>query len=108
MKETEPKVVDVDKMKERIKKAFMIQRKRGIYNKNLKGSDIDKYCLLQDGKQLSYYLRIDKLSKRDIDNLLKVSLTIANLEGRELIEKKDLDEAINLISLNEIQGILEV
>lgn len=92
----------LDKMKERIATAYKIQRKRGIYNAHLNGVDIEKYCNLENKESQSLFERIEEsgVSQRELNNLLKLSLTVANMDGREEILKKDLKQAFE-VSLND-------
>ncbi len=94
-------------IRERIKKAREIQRerfkgKRIFTNAQMGNKDIDKYCLLnEEGKNL-LQAAIDNmgLSGRAYHRILKVSRTIADLEGRENIETYHLAEAIQYRSLD--------
>lgn len=92
----------LDKMKERIATAYKIQRKRGIYNAHLNGVDIEKYCNLKDKESKTLVERIKEsgASERELNNLLKLSLTVANMDGREQILGKDLKQAFE-VSLND-------
>ena len=83
-------------MKERIATAYEIQRERGIYNSHLNPEEISKYCQLENSLKKLFQNIIDTgLSPREINNILKVSLTIANMDGREQIQSRDLKEACN-------------
>lgn len=78
--------------------AYEIQRKRGIFNRDLKTEDISKYCKL-DEKCADFFknnVSKDEFSQKEATNILKVSLTLANMEGREQIQLQDLNEAYNL------------
>ena len=92
----------LDKMKERIATAYKIQRKRGIYNAHLSSVDIEKYCKLENKESQTLFERIEEsgVSQRELNNLLKLSLTVANMDGREEILKKDLKQAFE-VSLND-------
>lgn len=90
------KKFDVDKAKERIKNAYEIQRKRGIYNRNLSDEDLKKYCKLSKESETFFKEKASELNQYDSKNMLKLALTIANMEGRERIKSKDLKEAYNL------------
>lgn len=92
----------LDKMKERIATAYKIQRKRGIYNAHLSSVDIEKYCNLENKESQTLFERIEEsgVSQRELNNLLKLSLTVANMDGREEILKKDLKQAFE-VSLND-------
>ena len=90
-------------MKERIATAYKIQRERGVFNSHLTQEQISQYCKL-DEKSNNYYEKIvseSGFNHREVFNLLKISLTIANLDGREQIKLQDLQEGI-LISSNDI------
>lgn len=97
---TEP--VSISDMKNRIKTAYEIQRKRGIYNSKMKEEDISKYCKL-DAETRKLYEKVVKeggYSKKEIINLLRVSLTVANMDGREQIQLQDFKTSL-AVSMNE-------
>lgn len=84
--------------RKKIRTAYEIQRKRGIFNRDLKTEDISKYCKL-DEKCADFFknnVSKDEFSQKEATNILKVSLTLANMEGREHIQLQDLNEAYNL------------
>lgn len=84
--------------RKKIRTAYEIQRKRGIFNRDLKSEDISKYCKL-DEKCADFFknnISKDEFSQKEATNILKVSLTLANMEGREQIQLQDLNEAYNL------------
>ncbi|MCL2844983.1 MAG: YifB family Mg chelatase-like AAA ATPase [Chitinivibrionia bacterium] len=95
-------------MREKVIRAREIQQKRfadrkGIYcNANMESKDIRAYCILEDGCEEVLKKAIDRLglSARAYDRVLKVSRTIADLKGNELISKADITEAIQYRSLD--------
>lgn len=84
--------------RERIRNAYEIQRKRGIFNHDMKDSDISKYCTLDKECADFFKNNVSKseFSRKAAANILKVSMTLANMEGREQIRIQDLNEAYNL------------
>ncbi|MCD6220346.1 YifB family Mg chelatase-like AAA ATPase [Candidatus Calescamantes bacterium] len=94
-------------IRERIKRAREIQLKRFkgrkiFTNAQMGNRDIEKYCRLkEDGKRL-LQSAIDNmgLSGRAYHRILKVSRTIADLEGKETIEDSHVAEAIQYRSLD--------
>lgn len=93
-------------IRKRVEEARMIQRKRfkgqGIYfNSSMNKVQIEEACCL--GKREQEFLkRVYEnlgLSVRGYEKILKVSRTIADLEGSEKIRKKHLAEAVGLRSL---------
>ena len=99
--------VTIDKMKERIATAYKIQRERGIYNSHLNPEQISEYCKLEDSCKDFYQKIIDTgLPSNQIHNLLKVSLTIANMDGREQIKSKDLKEAYDFSMNSKMRMIM--
>ena len=82
-------------MREHVRKAYEIQRKRGVYNSHMTPEQIDEYCKLSEPCE-KYVKGIEDLSPRSRANLLKLSLTIANMDGREEILMNDLLEAREL------------
>jgi len=95
-------------MREKVMKARQIQRERfkdrkGIFcNANMESKDLREFCVLQDGCDEVLKSAIDRLglSARAYDRILKVSRTIADLKGSELISKSDIAEAIQYRSLD--------
>lgn len=86
---------DLEKGQNKIKTAYEIQRKRGVFNADLNMEQISKYCEL-DEKSMNFYETFTMnhdLTSREATNLLKVSLTVANMDGREKIQFKDLKQA---------------
>lgn len=100
----------IEEMKNKIATAYKIQRKRGVYNAHLTPSDIENYCKLKDEASKVFFQKIEKtnLSPRGLNNILKVSLTIANMDGREQILKKDLKQAFEISSDEKMRTILNL
>ena len=87
-------------IKERVDKARKIQQDRykgtGITcNANIQGDLIKKYCVLAPSASQLLQVIFEKLtlSARGYDRVLKVSRTIADLKGHELIMDDDIAEA---------------
>lgn len=94
-------------IKKRVDSAKAIQLERykdnGIYsNAQLSGKMIAKYCSLTDGQKKMLKFAFDRmnLSARAYDRILKLSRTIADMDGRENIEDAHLAEAIQYRSLD--------
>ena len=88
-------------MRERIEKARAVQEERYNkeeirYNSQLRGNLLKKYCGLSPEAKEVYDLgcRQLKVSLRGRDKLLKVSRTIADLEGKEEIGAEHVAEAL--------------
>lgn len=94
--EKDTRKMSIETMKAQIAKAFEIQRKRGVYNSHMNPQQIEEYCKLD--KECQEYLdrESENLTVRGKNNLLKLSLTIANMDGREDIRLNDLREAREL------------
>lgn len=102
--------VSFEKMKERIATAYKIQRERGVFNSHLTQEQISQYCKL-DEKSNNYYEKIvseSGFNHREVFNLLKISLTIANLDGREQIKLQDLQEGILISSNDKMRELLNL
>jgi len=91
----------------RVKKAREIQKERYkndniLFNAHLESKNIEKYCTLNENAQKLLKLAILELgiSARAYDKILKVSRTIADLEGKETIEEEHISEAINYRNLD--------
>ena len=94
-------------IKERVNKARDVQLNRfnegNIYsNAQMDKSQIKKYCLINEESRSLLGLAIEKLgmSARAYDKILKVSRTIADLEGFSSIETAHISEAIQYRSLD--------
>ena len=89
--------VDIEELRKHIKIAFEIQRKNPAYNNNLSPWDLSEKAKLDDEAMNildSWVIKHDVGTRRE-SNILKVSLTIANMDGREIISKDDVLEAIS-------------
>jgi len=96
------------KIRERVQKAREFQtnrfkdRKLMYCNADMQSKDIRKYCQVDDTGKALLKSAITKLglSARAYDRILKVSRTIADLEGAEDIRPEHLSEAIQYRSLD--------
>lgn len=97
--ENDTRTTTITQMRNEITDAYKIQRERGIYNSRLSAMDIDKYCKLEKKDDEYFKKQIEKnnFTPRQINNTLKVALTIANMDGRKNIQTNDLKESISLI-----------
>lgn len=98
-------------IKDRVNKARRIQYERyknlDIFsNSKLTPKLIEKYCILNKECKKIMELAFNKLglSARAYTRILKVSRTIADLDGKENIEKEHLAEAIQYRSLDKKYG----
>ena len=94
-------------IRRRVDKARDIQKDRyeaeGIYfNAHLESKDLEKYCILEKESEELLKLAILELgmSARAYDKILKVSLTIADLEEMDSIAPHHISEAISYRSLD--------
>ncbi|MGN0722415.1 MAG: YifB family Mg chelatase-like AAA ATPase [Treponema sp.] len=98
MDEEDEKVsVNIEELRKHITTAFEIQRKNSAYNNNLSPWELSEKGKLDDEAlhvMDSWVVKQDIGTRRE-SNLLKVSLTIANMDGREIISKEDVLEAIS-------------
>lgn len=89
--------IDIEELRKHIKTAFEIQRKNPAYNDNLSHWDLSEKAKLDDEAMNildSWVIKHDVGTRRE-SNILKVSLTIANMDDREIIYKDDVLEAIS-------------
>ena len=91
----------------RVDKARLLQKERykndGIYcNAHLESKELERYCVLNKESEELLKLAILELgiSARAYDKILKVSRTIADLDGKEMIEAHHISEAISYRSLD--------
>lgn len=95
-------------IRERVESVRRLQRERlegtGIYfNSEMGEKELKAYCCLSganEGFMRQVYETLG-LSPRTYNKILKVARTIADLEGRERIERKHLSEAVGYCSLKE-------
>lgn len=85
-----------------IEKARIVQKERykdtGYkFNSEVQGKDVEKYCIV-DNEGMAYldkvYDRL-RLSARSYHKTLKVARTIADLDGKEIIDKESINEALS-------------
>ncbi len=94
-------------IRERVTRARAIQQERfkndGIYaNAHMKPRHIRKYCKIDESCQALMEAAMNRLglSARAYNRILKVSRTIADIEGSEKIESHHISEAIQYRSLD--------
>ena len=93
------RTISSEEIRENIKKAYEIQRERGVYNRDLSPSQIQDYCKLDEESQKFFDSSVEKngFSMRKTSQALKVALTIANMDGRTQINLEDLKESVSLV-----------
>jgi magnesium chelatase family protein len=83
----------------KVLKAHALQRQRGQkgLNGRLRDEEIEQFCRLDDETEVILSQAIERftLSFRSIKKIQKISRTIADLEGSELIKKRHLLEALS-------------
>lgn len=87
-------------IRERVIKAREIQTKRygeAKTNSKMSQEELKKYCIIkeEDKRFLISALENLQISARVYDKILKIARTIADLEGKQDIERKHLLEAIS-------------
>lgn len=107
--DAETETVNYEELKDHIKRAFEIQRNNGAYNSNLNPYELSERTKLEKNALdiLDKWLEVHDVGERRGSNILKVALTIANIEGREIISKEDVLEAISYSKLLNWQQIEE-
>jgi len=95
------------RIKERVDKARNIQRQRYkkdgfAFNAFLESKETEEYCRINpEGQELLKMAILELgLSARAYDKVLKVSRTIADLDGKETIDASHISEAIGYRSLD--------
>ena len=96
-----------ESISEKVLKAWNIQKERYkgkdiVFNSQLSGGDIRKYCALEKEEQELLGAVFDKmeLSARGYDRILKCARTIADLEGSDKITTAHLSEAVSYRSID--------
>ncbi|MCD6094567.1 YifB family Mg chelatase-like AAA ATPase [bacterium] len=86
-----------DDVRKRVEKARRIQEQRGFINSQMTIPQIKKYCKIDVSSEdlLRQAMERLHLSPRAFHKVLKVSRTIADLEGKANITKTHIAEAIN-------------
>jgi magnesium chelatase family protein len=90
----------VDKTREILKARY---NNDGVHcNAHLESKELEKYCIMDKESEELLKLAILELgiSARAYDKILKVSRTIADLDGKETIEAHHISEAISYRSLD--------
>jgi magnesium chelatase family protein len=96
-----------EETRKRVDRARGVQRERygnnGIhFNAHLESKELEKHCVMNRESEELLKLAILELgiSARAYDKILKVSRTIADLDGKEIIEAHHISEAISYRSLD--------
>lgn len=92
-------------VRERVLAAREIQLKRaGKINARLNSSEVEIYCVLKktDAEFLEEVLHKLGLSVRAWHRILKVARTLADLEGKESIERKHISEALSYRTMDRL------
>ena len=86
----------------RVEKARAIQKGRGSLNAYLEPKELEKHCIMdKEGEELLKLAILELgISARAYDKILKVAKTIADLDGKEIIEAHHISEAISYRSLD--------
>ena len=105
----ETETVNLAELKEHIRTAFEIQRKKGAYNSSLTPYELSERTKLDKDALdiLDKWLTEHDVGERRGSNILKVALTIANIDGREVVSKRDILEAISYSKILDWQHIEE-
>lgn len=97
--ENDRRVFDPDAARKRIAEAYKIQRARGKFNDELSKDELRVLCRLGEKEKAFFVKSVQdlSLSTDESTDMLRVSLTLANMDGREKIRLMDLKEAHNLV-----------
>ena len=102
----DPNELTLDKMRQRIARAYEIQRNRGTYNSRLNAIEADCCNMDKSANEMLDNLKGFSLTENEARNLVKVSMTIANMDGRQQICKQDLAEAMELTMNSKMRQLL--
>ncbi|MFA6142186.1 MAG: YifB family Mg chelatase-like AAA ATPase [Candidatus Omnitrophota bacterium] len=96
-----------EEIRKRVDKTRSIQAKRYKndtmhFNAHLESKELEKYCILdKEGEELLKLAILELgISARAYDKILKVARTIADLDGKDIIESHHISEAISYRSLD--------
>lgn len=89
-------------MRERVLKCRERQMRRGFYNSDIPAAQIRGLCALDDAGERTLEMAVRRLgfSARAHDRILKVSRTLADLEGVDHVTGKHVAEAVQYRSLD--------
>lgn len=94
--ENDSRKVNLEEMKKHIENAIRIQRENKVYNQNLTPDKIEEFCKLDEESAEYLQKKSEDMSPRYKANILKVALTIANMDNRREIQLEDLQESVEL------------
>ncbi len=85
-----------ERIRERVMKAYEIQERRGKLNRDLSRKDIESFVKLDVETEtiLERFVEKNRLSARSVEKILRVSRTIADLDGSTSVKKKHVLEAL--------------
>ena len=91
-----------EQMRSRVDSARAAQQTRGYYNSMIPSSALRAVCALDEAGERTMEMAVRRLglSARAHDRILKVSRTIADLDGSERVSAKHLAEAVQYRSLD--------
>ena len=98
------RVLTLDEMREHVKLAYNVQRHKGRKNSELSYSELNMLsCIRPETAKIfdSFHKRVDpdndqnQYRLRKFENILKVAVTIANMEDRDWLTVPDIAEAIH-------------
>ena len=89
-------------MRERVVPARETQSARGYYNAEIPARDVRRFAALDEAGERTLEMAVRRmgLSARAHDRILKVSRTIADLDGAASVSAKHLAEAVPYRSLD--------
>ncbi|MEZ5402191.1 MAG: YifB family Mg chelatase-like AAA ATPase [Bryobacteraceae bacterium] len=89
-------------MRDRVLAARARQQSRGVYNSRLTSAQVREFCALDSAAERTLEMAVRKLglSARAHDRVLKVSRTLADLEGVPAVAAKHVAEAVQYRSLD--------
>ncbi|NPA81495.1 MAG: ATP-binding protein [Epsilonproteobacteria bacterium] len=97
--EEDSESIDSKEMFESVKRAFLMQKRRGQeeFNGKLSDKDLERFCKIGDKERevLNMGIKRFSLSQRGINKVLRVARTIADLKAKESIGKEDILEALS-------------
>ena len=99
--EDEKVAVDIGELRNHVIKAFEIQRKKSLYNNSLPVQGLASSFDSEAVKLYEKHFSENCLSERKMANILRVAITIANMDGRESVSCDDVREAVSF-SENEV------
>jgi len=99
-----------EEMRREIEHTWEIQRKRGVLNSHLEGTQLDMYCHLDEecSAAIDFIKNDSSISNRGITKVIRIARTIADIEKSEHIQLAHIKEALSYRTLDKVLRLLSM